>query len=403
MNFCGFVLAFLAGAPQDAPLPPADDKVDQAIQRGVAFLRGQLPSLAQHHMKGGGAATTEELVLWTFLHAGISERDGDFRTLLDAVLAHPLERTYDVALQAMILEELDRVKYQGRIQLCAQFLVDNQCRNGQWGYGQPTQTVPDTATAGGKPEIATGAPSGVRSFEPDPPGPRAKPPVRRKLAVKKARDGPDHGDNSNSQYAALGLRACLDAGITIPREVLTLGRKAWTEGANGGASPKGGVATGGGVSSDPRAWGYTEGGKSDAAGYGSMTAGAVGALAVYDFLLDGKWSKDSVLRGGLAWLGKNFSVTQNPGSVETWHHQGSTQYHYYLYALERAAILSGNSKIGTHDWYAEGASTLLGSQKPDGSWEGSDGSNAQWDTCFAVLFLKRATRPLVASEDRRGK
>jgi hypothetical protein len=26
-----------------------------------------------------------------------------------------------------------------------------------------------------------------------------------------------------------------------------------------------------------------------------------------------------------------------------------------------------------------------------------------WDTCFAILFLKRATRPLVISTDRRSE
>jgi hypothetical protein len=36
---------------------------------------------------------------------------------------------------------------------------------------------------------------------------------------------------------------------------------------------------------------------------------------------------------------------------------------------------------------------LLEKQSGDGKW------NNTVDTCFAILFLKRATRPLVASED----
>src|SRR5207253_5077169 len=33
------------------------------------------------------------------------------------------------------------------------------------------------------------------------------------------RSGPSSGDNSNTQYAALGMRACHDAGIIIPAAV----------------------------------------------------------------------------------------------------------------------------------------------------------------------------------------
>ena len=80
-------------------------------------------------------------------------------------------------------------------------------------------------------------------------------------------------------------------------------------------------------------------------------------------------------------------------------------HYYYLYALERAAILYGTETLGRHVWYVEGANWLLDGQKPDGSWDVGDRQwapwNPVWDTCFAILFLKRATRPLVASEDTR--
>ena len=44
----------------------------------------------------------------------------------------------------------------------------------------------------------------------------------------------------------------------------------------------------------------------------------------------------------------------------------------------------------------------MGSQRADGSWDsGKYVHNVPVsETCFAVLFLKRATRPLVASQDR---
>src|SRR6185503_5483267 len=108
-----------------------------------------------------------------------------FRRMWDA----KLERTYKVVLQAMVLEELHRVKYQVRIAQCAQFLIDNQCQNGQWSYGTPTPAVlppdpvptefirKDVATAG-KPKTIGAAPVETK-----------KPKVVRLIQVKKTREG----------------------------------------------------------------------------------------------------------------------------------------------------------------------------------------------------------------------
>ena len=79
--------------------------------------------------------------------------------------------------------------------------------------------------------------------------------------------------------------------------------------------------------------------------------------------------------------------------------------YYWLYALERAAMITGTETFGAHAWYAEGAKYILETQKPDGSWLTPSKvieTGAAADTCFAILFLRRATAPLntVASEDR---
>jgi hypothetical protein len=54
-----------------------------------------------------------------------------------------LESTHSIALQAMALEELDRVKDQTRIAQCAKFLVDNQHQTGYWSLGSPSIDVED--------------------------------------------------------------------------------------------------------------------------------------------------------------------------------------------------------------------------------------------------------------------
>jgi hypothetical protein len=69
-------------------------------------------------------------------------------------------------------------------------------------------------------------------------------------------------------------------------------------------------------------------------------------------------------------------------------------------------MFTGHEKLGKHEWYPEGAAVILERQRPDGSWiDVPLGNEAVWDTCFSILFLRRATRPLgdVASVDRFNK
>jgi len=87
------------------------------------------------------------------------------------------------------------------------------------------------------------------------------------------------------------------------------------------------------------------------------------------------------VRDAMAWLQQQFSVTTNPGGQDRW-------LWYYLYGLERAGVLGRYRFLGTHDWYKEGADFLLARQTPQGWWN----TNVHWEgSCFALLFLKRAT------------
>jgi hypothetical protein len=374
-------------------------RVDGAVRKGVAFLKtAKTPPVGFAKIDD-----TFELVLLTFVHAGVPETDEKFQEYFRKMTERPLERTYCVVLQAMILEEVDRVKYQARIFQCAQFLVDNQCANGQWSYGEPTAYVKEPPPSR---DVAS-APAQPRSLarEFSAPGKKEKPKVRSKIPVKKMKDGPATGDNSNSQYAALGLRACHDAGIVLPADVVQHARKWWIESQHDSAQEKG-VATGGEIAAPPRGWCYSKSSVCDKKHhpYASMTAGAVGALAIYDFILDMDRKKDQSLRSGLAWLNAHWSVAGNEGPAE-FAASPAAEYCYFLYALERAGMLLDIPTIGKHEWYGEGANRLLEDQKGDGSWVAGGGrSNSTWDTCYAILFLKKATQRLeVASEDRKGR
>jgi hypothetical protein len=371
---------FQAQGPKNAKGAPERAAVDAAIDKGLMYLRPKIDP----------ASDRVELILWTFIHAGIKESDPDFQRMLKAVLERKLEKVYGVALQAMIFEELDRVRYQGRIQQCAQYLVDNQCKNGQWIYGEPSVFVAPVPT-GGKDvaSASTKPPTGERSE-------RKKPKVVRKVAVKKMKEGPATGDSSNSQYAALGLRACQDAGVLIPRDVIELARKAWRDSTHGNEGTK--------ESGETRGWGYYGG--TFKGSYGAMTAGGLASLCVYQSLLGEPWVKDPTIEAARNWITINFAVKEDPQAVRGWEgYKPTSALYYYLYALERAGILYGSETFGTHPWYSEGARFILDSQRSDGSWDTpgvQDDSGQVANTCFAILFLRRATQPLspVASEDR---
>jgi hypothetical protein len=398
-----------AGKPAAAPVDPV--RVDAAVRRGVEYLR-TARSPSSHH----GIRNSDELILLTLIHAGAAENDPRLQELLRSVLEAPLAQTYPVALQAMALEELDRVRYQKRIYHCAQFLVDNQAANGQWSYGKETTLVDPPAGTPTASKSAPSKPGGVVDFSSGP-AVRRKPKVVAKLAVARRQDvGGGGGDNSNSQYAALGLRACHDAGIVLPREVVEKAAAWWRNCQAGGPGGEGGEKAGDGkpeskkkpavptrgrpAPAEPRGWGYDQ---PKDGGYGSMTAGAVGALVIFDHILGADWKKDSNVLSGLAWMAQNFSVSENPGRAGK--EGGALKWHYYhLYALERVGMLCETDLVGPHAWYAAGAKFLLDAQQANGAWGAASGESKDqtWDTCFAILFLKRATRPLrdVASVDR---
>jgi hypothetical protein len=340
-------------------------KVQQAIQKGIAYLRtSPSPDFK------GAYGSSDELFLLTFLHAGVGVDDPKVQELFRSMVGAPLKRTYKASLQAMCLEKIDAAKYQDRIALCAQFLVDNQCRNGQWAYGNMTESTQKTVAAPDPtPAVATGG------------KPAAKPKLP-KVQIQRTGEGPETGDNSNAQYAALGLRACHDANVIVPKETIERAIKGWKDTQFGAARKDNKVASGGGKADG---WGYKASGEDERGVYWAMTAGAAGSLVIHNHLLGRKWKDDALVKAGLQWMTDHFKIDPTD--------------EYGLYALERFGILYGTETIGPHKWYPAGAGALINAQNADGSWsrDSEEWSGKAWDTCFAILFLRKATRPLVAS------
>jgi hypothetical protein len=386
-----FLIALLLTLQNKPAHPKVDQaKVDEAIQKGCKVLIGggsafgTFPHGKRHQPEALQAYG--ELILLTLLHSGYyTGQEPALQPIVSFCLEREITSTYTASLGAMAFQKLDARKYQDRIAQYAQFLCDNQCENGQWDYGAPIPADDKVPTAGKKPkpaeDVASGGGVAGATPAPQPKKSAGKTEALPKIPVRKKRPGPPNGDNSNAQYAALGLRACLDAGIDVDPKVLHLARKWWLQCQN---------SDGG--------WGYngngTQGGEDNPTSvsntsYGSMTVGAVGGLCIFDYYLGMSYKNDPAVLKGLEWLTKNYDVTKNPKKT-------SFASLYYLYGLERVGMLFGTEKLGNYEWYPDGAEFLLRTQKPGGDWHAGDSTPREphVDTCFAILFLRRGTPPL---------
>lgn len=356
--------------------------IDSAVTKGTKWLLDKTDAYLKAVAEGKFDRSNpyqnwiykgEELVLYALIHADITIKNEVFKKLFDRVLAtKPADKqTYNLAVEAMALVSFDKKKYTTRVAEIAQALVDRQCKNGQWTYK-------GTSHNGSQPNEVYTSP-----FD------RDKQP--KKFTIKRQSWGPEKGDNSNTQYAALGLRACFEAGgIEIDPDVLKLAKQCWEKCQNkdGGwdYAYRDNSGDGTGVQEQPKDVIEGTGGKST----GSMTIGGLGALASYKHMLKEDIKKDPAIKKAIEWMTTNFAVDKNP-AMPYWHY-------YYLYGLERGAALTGLEKFGDHDWYQEGAEYLLKNQRGDGEWNWVHGFNNDFaitDTCFAILFLQRATEHLI--------
>ena len=75
--------------------------------------------------------------------------------------------------------------------------------------------------------------------------------------------------------------------------------------------------------------------------------------------------------------------------------------YYFLWSLERVAVALDLDTLGGKDWYAWGSEILVANQAADGSWHGEYAATV--DTCFALLFLKRANLTADLTAGLKGK
>lgn len=246
----------------------------------------------------------------------------------------------------------------------------------------------------------------------------------------------DWRDNSNSQYAVMGLKSASLLGASFNRAILAGEAKrlircyipdksfpAIRVRLTGENDEK---RTGTDAPSTivPGGWDYISAKEApkDGAPFAqpAMTAAGISSLVIcrdelrLSGLLDAKLKSDIDLHihGALFWVGSKFSYRYMRGQplmrigAEGW---GK---YYDMYSIERAGVLSNVRKMANVEWYAEGALLLVETQQSDGAWPDivgmkptgeSKGPNTV-DHCFAILFLKRAVvpvtrRPVITQED----
>jgi hypothetical protein len=69
-------------------------------------------------------------------------------------------------------------------------------------------------------------------------------------------------------------------------------------------------------------------------------------------------------------------------------HNGLGSEYYFLWSMERVAVIYDLQKVGNQDWYAIGSKYIISRQENDGAWRGKLTETP--DTCFALFFLRRA-------------
>jgi hypothetical protein len=206
-------------------------------------------------------------------------------------------------------------------------------------------------------------------------------------------------DNSNTQYALLGLYAAKQAGARIPDEV-------WKSILEYYEKHQAGTGY----------WTYFN---ERGTGSISMTVAGVCGLLIASMGLDlseqgldpatgiakncGLYAENGPVAKGMNWVIQHFRF-ESPKST-----------FYNIYGIERLGRLSGRRFIGSHDWYREGCEFLVGKwdrkrkewvgglQDPVEGWiaivgnDGIDGAR-EITTSFALLFLSKGRTPVLVTK-----
>ncbi len=314
------------------------EQVNEAIADGVRFLKSEQRDDGTWEERALYAGGLTPLATLALLQSGCGVQDEAVAKALKHLRQFHADATYTTALQTMVFCYAEPEHDLILIQRNVRWLEEHQIRDGE---NAGMWAIPTLGT-------------------------------------------PDHTDNSMTHMAMLALYEAERVGVTAADETWRLALAYWRRSQNPDGS-----------------WGWGPG----YPGTGSMTAAGIASVLAASQRLepaDARVAGDAIaccqpqapnkhVDLANSWLRRNFSVNRNPG-VDYWHS-------YYLFALERVGRITAQRFIGDHDWYREGAETVVGLQLLDGSWpsdlDEEHLNDTRVSTSFYLLFLSKGRRPLL--------
>jgi hypothetical protein len=392
----------------------AERAIDDAVGRGVALLKsrqqpdGSWPYYDDIARTDSDVTGPTSLAALTLLECGVPGKDPVVQKAAGLIrqAAFSMTDTYSLALAVMFFDKLGADRDVPLIQALTVRILAGEGPMGGWTYQCPAmgagearnlrqrlQQSSELVTRRELPKTTT--PAKERELPPE---------IREQLArienggrrqpagVLRRRDDWAFGDNSNTQFACLALWVARRHHLPVDNALERVAARFRTsQHADGG-------------------WGYTvrEGTTKAADTCIGLFALAMGRGVAQDRHLradklprkNKKQAEplppaetDAAIRRGLmavASLMRFPEISIFPNGRIRFAGRGRDRINcYFLWSLERMAVVYGLKTVGKKDWYAWGSTELLARQRPDGGWE-EQYHPENIDTCFALLFLRRA-------------
>ncbi|MGO9464039.1 MAG: vWA domain-containing protein [Isosphaeraceae bacterium] len=310
--------------------------------KGCQSSEGHWDEPAQNRHRLGVTA----LAGLSLLENGVGVEDSAIARAREVVetLARRSDQTYDLTLAILFLARVQQGRRGGAdslIQVLAHRLAGGD-QEGMWTYQVPLEDSDIT-------------PSRARAGRPE----------RRKIARRFALFS-SVGDNSNTQFALLGLWAAGRHGFDPDAGLESIDRHFRSSQLDDGR------------------WGYRLGmGGADAMTCAGLMGLAIAAARPSLAERQTARARGAALAADPAFIAALKAVGQDA-------RQASLQSDiYYLWSLERVCVALGLRTLDGFDWYAHGAQILTQRQENDGGWP-----HDRWgrlpSTCLALLFLRKA-------------
>ncbi len=428
----------LAGSARAADPKDKDprDPVKTSIKGGQAFLRfvygpggpgpnglGGPPGFAAiaAGITGGTGIGSPALCGLALLETGLPANDAAVQNIAKTARASVFitRSTYELSLLIMFFDRLGYKEDQPMIQFMTLRLMSGQTSGGAWSYscdGLKLDAVEErqlqaelgntrlvTPPGAGRPKKDDGKPR--EDLDPKNPPAKKDPPPEPKEEPKKeglhpalekylnqiggAGNGFASGmnaDHSNTQFATVGLWVGRRHHVPVGNALKLLDKHYRDcQAADGG-------------------WGYT--GAGGLASPQMTCAGLMGLAMGFGADNTAKAADDPKVSLGLKYVGQFIATAADQRGAGGGFEQNNLSNNlYFLWSLERVAMVYGLQTIGKIDWYDWGSKLLMRSQQRDGSWQCGSGHVPGRDTAtaFALLFLCKANLAEDLTTSLKGK